>query len=48
MLKADAGRAVTMLRKMADPSLEGTSKLSKTAMIPLDFLKRCKVHSYSS
>jgi lipid-binding SYLF domain-containing protein len=40
--KADANRALIALRKMADPTLEGTVKLSKTAMIPLDFLKRCK------
>jgi len=42
VLKADSGRALTMLKKMADASLEGTAKLSKSAMIPLDFLKRCK------
>jgi hypothetical protein len=44
VVKADAERALAMLKKMAEePSMEGTAKLSKTAMIPLDFLKRCKV-----
>lgn len=43
VVKADAERALAMLKKMAEePSMEGTAKLSKTAMIPLDFLKRCK------
>lgn len=44
VLKTDAQKAFTMLKKMVvEPSEMGTPKASKNAMIPLDFLKRCKV-----
>lgn len=35
-----------MVKKMvAEPTAEGTPKASKNAMIPIDYLERCKVNS---
>ena len=45
VLKTDAQKAFTMLKKMtAKPTEVSSPKAApKNAMIPLDFLKRCKV-----
>ena len=44
VLSTDAAKAINMIKRMAaEPTAEGTPKASKNALIPLDYLRRCKV-----
>lgn len=44
VLTNDSAKAVNMIKKMAaEPTAEGTPKAARNAIIPLDYLRRCKV-----
>ena len=44
VLSTDCAKAISMLQRMAaEPTADGTPKAGKTALIPLNFLRRCKV-----